>query len=75
VIVAGAGSRQLPAWCRNLGTINEQTKIALLSSADVFVAPNLARKSFGIVVLEAMASGVPCGLRASVVRRPDRVIP
>ncbi len=59
VIVAGQGSRQLPQWCRRLGTIDNETKIALLSSADVFVAPHLARESFGIVVLEAMASGVP----------------
>ena len=59
VIVAGQGSRPLPPGCRNLGTITEQAKIALLRSADVFVAPQLARESFGLVLLEAMASGVP----------------
>jgi phosphatidyl-myo-inositol alpha-mannosyltransferase len=58
VIVAGQGSRTLPSWCCNLGTITEEAKIALLNSADVFVAPQLARESFGIVLLEAMASGV-----------------
>jgi phosphatidyl-myo-inositol alpha-mannosyltransferase len=58
VIVAGQGSRTLPPWCCNLGTITEEAKIALLNSADVFVAPQLARESFGIVLLEAMASGV-----------------
>jgi phosphatidyl-myo-inositol alpha-mannosyltransferase len=58
MIVAGQGSRTLPPWCCNLGTITEEAKIALLNSADVFVAPQLARESFGIVLLEAMASGV-----------------
>jgi phosphatidyl-myo-inositol alpha-mannosyltransferase len=58
VIVAGQGTRPLPPWCCNLGTITDEAKTALLRSADVFVAPQLARESFGIVVLEAMASGV-----------------
>lgn len=59
VIVAGQGSRELPEWCCNLGMISVESKIALLASADVFVAPHLAGESFGIVLLEAMASGVP----------------
>jgi phosphatidylinositol alpha-mannosyltransferase len=59
VVVAGQGVRSLPPWCTNLGLISDQTKAELLRSADVFIAPHQERESFGIVLLEAMASGTP----------------
>ncbi len=59
VVVAGQGSRVLPPGCISLGNISHPEKVALLRSASVFVAPHLARESFGIVLLEAMASGTP----------------
>jgi phosphatidyl-myo-inositol alpha-mannosyltransferase len=59
VVIAGQGSRPLPPGCVRLGLVSEAEKAELLGSADVFVAPHRARESFGIVVLEAMASGVP----------------
>jgi phosphatidylinositol alpha-mannosyltransferase len=42
-----------------LGLVSEDTKARAFMSADVYVAPNTGGESFGIVLLEAMASGTP----------------
>jgi len=60
----GRGSlRALPAGVAErvdfLGSIPDGEKAAVLASADVFVAPNRGGESFGIVLVEAMAAGLP----------------
>jgi phosphatidyl-myo-inositol alpha-mannosyltransferase len=57
VVVAGRGSRALPAGVRSLGAVSNADKQALLASTDVFVAPHRERESFGLVLVEALASG------------------
>jgi phosphatidylinositol alpha-mannosyltransferase len=68
LLVAGPGDGDeiddvLPPELRErvhvLGQVSETDKVRMLASVDVFVAPNLGKESFGIVLLEAMAAGTP----------------
>jgi phosphatidylinositol alpha-mannosyltransferase len=42
---------------RYVGELTNQQRNRLLATSDVFVAPHRGRESFGIVLLEALASG------------------
>jgi phosphatidylinositol alpha-mannosyltransferase len=68
LLVAGPGDVEefraglppdLGARVEFLGLVSEETKRRAFVSADVYVAPNTGGESFGIVLLEAMASGTP----------------
>jgi phosphatidylinositol alpha-mannosyltransferase len=68
ILVAGPGDPEdalsaVPVEFREhftfLGRVSDADKVRMLHSIDAFIAPNTGGESFGIVLLEAMASGTP----------------
>jgi phosphatidylinositol alpha-mannosyltransferase len=70
LVVAGATRRQVLETERNglsvdlsgveaLGWVEDHEKVAQLGEAEILCAPSLAAESFGIVLAEGMAAGVP----------------
>ena len=72
LVIAGASRRQVAEEARTgfgtsldvtgveaLGWVADEEKVAQLGEAEVLCAPSLAAESFGIVLAEGMAAGVP----------------
>jgi phosphatidylinositol alpha-mannosyltransferase len=68
LLIAGPGepadalkklSREDRASVTVLGMVAPQDKASVLASGTIYIAPNTGGESFGIVLLEAMASGTP----------------
>jgi phosphatidyl-myo-inositol alpha-mannosyltransferase len=68
LLIAGPGdpdelTAMLPAALRDrvtfLGLVSETDKARMLSSVEVYCAPNIGGESFGMILTEAMAAGTP----------------
>lgn len=59
ISVVGEGPARAVPGVEFLGQLDDAARDELLTRTDVYVAPNLGRESFGVILLEALASGAP----------------
>jgi len=65
LVIVGAGPQDVtalledPSGITALGKVDDESKHAVLRSADVLCAPSLGGESFGMVLTEAFAAGTP----------------
>lgn len=59
LVAVGPTTKEVPPWVRALGPVSETRLPRIHAAAEVLCAPSLGGESFGIVLAEAMAAGVP----------------
>lgn len=59
LVAVGPTSEDVPDWVRALGKVEQQELPGIYRAARAFCAPSLEGESFGIVLVEAAAAGVP----------------
>ena len=59
MVAVGPTARDVPSWVYALGSVSQDELPGIYRAAKVFCAPSLGGESFGIVLAEAAAAGVP----------------
>jgi len=59
LVVVGPTAKDVPGWAYASGPVDGLKLRSIMKAASVFCAPSLRGESFGIVLAEAMAAGVP----------------
>lgn len=59
MVAVGPTAKDVPSWVYALGPVSQSELPGIYRAAKVFCAPSLGGESFGIVLVEAAAAGVP----------------
>ncbi len=59
LVAVGPTRNDVPSWVNALGSVSQEALPGIYRAASVFCAPSISGESFGIVLAEAAAAGVP----------------
>src|SRR2546425_4634910 len=69
----GAAADRLGVGCSKLGFVNQSEMVRVYAAADCLALPSDGRETWGLVVNEALATGLPCIVSDRVGCAPDLV--